>query len=348
MTEKEYNASVARKILSAPFWRAAYFPEYFTESFTMDFPCAPPGMPNHFSVWESERCFEWLNRTVKSWETHLEEFYSTPDPNQFWAIGTCRGEVFWGEQDGIFQSKYFARVEFQNGRINYMKGWMDTLAFLRAAGLSYKTIIKHFEDSRVDFFLKNTPKRFKQAEEKKGLSENPYDGLDMSREAVEKRLRDNLLQNVCGIERETYRKLESFHPDYRRGAWFIPDKQPWATVDDLDLSIHRSTDLEKGVPAEVRPRIFAWVKASSPWMYRDTRGNNYPTDDEHVFFAEMYSHGPSTWIGNRCDHGHYHQEYLMYMKFDDAGRELIRDEIISPLYKFLSANIALPSFPYYY
>lgn len=340
MTEKEMNASVARKIASAPFWRAAYFPEYFTETFTMDFPSAPPGMPNHFSVWESERCFEWLNRTVKSWEINLEEFYTTPDPHQFWAVGTCRGKVFWADRDGLFQSKYFVRVECREGRVNYMKGWMDTLAFLRAAGLPFKTIVKHLDDPQVNVFLRHTPKRFKQ--------EKKEDSLDLGPEASEKRLQDNLQQNVCGVERETYRQRETFHPDYRRGAWFIPDRQPWASVDDLELSIHRSTDLEKSIPAEIKPRVFAWVKASSPWMYRDTRGMNYPTDDPHVYFAEMYSRGPSNWIGNQCSRGHYHQEYLMYMVFDDAGRELIRDEIICPLNKFTSANLSLPSFPYYY
>jgi len=348
ITIKEYNESVARRLLSVPFWRAEYFPEFFSENFTMDFPSAPPGMPTHFSVWESERCFEWLNRTVKHWEAELEEFYTTPDPNQFWAIGICRGRVFWNAQDGEFRSKFFVRVQFQDAKIVYMKGWMDTLAFLRAAHIPYDTIIKHFEDPKVDEFLAGPPKRFQQDKKDECTHEDPYRGVDMHPKAIQKRLRDNLQQNVCGVEREKYRKTETFHPDYKRGAWFIPDEQPWKEVDDLDLSVYRSTDLEASVPKEVKPRIFAWVKGSSPWMYRDTRGVNYPTDDPYVYFAEMHSNGPSTWIGNGCEEGHYHQEYLMYMKFDEAGRELIRDEIICPMNKLISARIQVPSFPYYY
>lgn len=340
MTEKEKNQQIARRLLSAAFWRAEYFPEFFSEDFTMDFPSAPPGMLNHFDVWESERCFEWLKRTVKSWSVELEEFYSTPDAGQFWAIGICRGEVHWGDQDNHFQSKFFARMELHNGRANYIKGWMDTLAFLRAAGLAIPEIIKDIYNPRINDFLTNMPKRFRK--------EKVPGTVDMSEEAIAKRLADNLKQNVCGVEREKYRKAETMNPFYKRGAWFIPDRQPYTTtVSDFDRSIMSNGDVEAQAPEKIRPNIFAWVKLSSPWMYRDTRGINFPTDDPLAFFAEMHSNGPACWLGNGCEHGHYHQEYLMVLKFDEAGRELIRDEVICPMNKYNSTNISLPSFPYY-
>jgi len=346
MTYKEKNMELVRKIISSAFWRAEHFPQYYTESFTMDFPSAPPGMPCHFSVWESERCFEWLNRTVKNWNVELEELYSTPNPDQFWAIGICRGNVFWGGQDGRFQSKFFARIELKDGKVNYLKGWMDTLAFLRAANFKFTPIVKGIFDPQVDKFLANPPVRLK-VDKPKINPDDPYAGLDMSPGAIEERIQINLKQNICGIERETYRQAETFHPDYQRGAWFVPDDQPWCPFDEHDKSILRNSDMQKYMPKEFRPRIHAWVKSSSPWMYRDTRGVNFPTDDKLVYFAEMYSNGPSKWLGNGNHDGHYHQEYLMVMKFDEAGRELIRDEVICPLNKYNSANVSLPSFPYY-
>lgn len=339
MSYKEQNTALAKKILSSAFWRLEYFPRYYADSFTMDFPCAPPGMPNHFNVWESERCFEWLNRTVMSWSVDLEKFYSTPNPDQFWGIGICRGDTFWNQQKGFFQSKFFVQLEMKDGKVNYMKGWMDSLAFLRAAGMEYPYIIKKLDDPKVDEFMANPPARLKQGNsELKDLT-----GPD----AAAKRLEANLQQNVCGVEREKYRQLETFNPTYKRGAWFIPDKIPWSQVEDMDTSICDNAKKMANPPADLKPRISAWVKASSPWMYRDTRGSIYPTDDPLVYFAEMHSSGPSMWIGNDCEQGHYHQEYLMYCTFDENGCEVIRDEVISASNKYCATGISLPSFPYY-
>ncbi|MCC8101613.1 MAG: phenazine biosynthesis protein [Clostridiales bacterium] len=314
----------------------------------MEIPSAPPGLPNYFCVWEAERCFEWLNRTVMSWTMELEEFYSTPDPNQFWAIGVARGDVLWGKEQGHFQSKFFLRMEFKDGKVHYIKTWVDALAFLRAACLDYTRIIKATDDPRVDEFLANTPKRFTINGPKP--AENPedvYAGLDMSEEAIAKRLEANLGQNVCGVEREKYRAIENFHPNYSRGAWFIPDYLPWCDLPEEEYSLINNSDPVKKAPPELGRRQHAWVKMSSPWMYRDTRGKNYPTDDKFVYFSEMYSNGPCLWAGNGFERGHYHEQFLMVQKFDKAGRELIRDEVICPQYKYASTQIPLPSFPYY-
>lgn len=339
MNYKEMNALLARKLLSSAFWRMEYFPKYFSEKFTMEFPCAPPGMPNYFSVWESERCFEWLNRTVKSWSVEMEHFYTTPDPNQFWAIGICRGETFWNQSDGLFQSKFFVRMEMEDGRVRFLKGWMDSLAFLRAANLEYPYIIKKLDDPKIDEFLAAPPARLQQGNSELEDAKGP--------DAAAKRLEANLRQNICGIEREKYRQLETMAEGYKRGAWFVPDKVPWSDLTDFDTSIYSNERKQQGAPPELKKRVHAWVKASSPWMYRDTRGLIYPTDDPLVYFAEMHSNGPSMWIGNACEQGHYHQEYLMYCTFDESGREVVRDEVISAANKYCATGIALPSFPYY-
>lgn len=74
MDDKIHNREIAEKIASVPFWRQEYFPKYFSEQFTMDFPSAPPGMPNHYDVWEAERCFEWLNRTIRAGTADWKNF----------------------------------------------------------------------------------------------------------------------------------------------------------------------------------------------------------------------------------------------------------------------------------
>ncbi len=353
MTDKTANSNLARELFSSAFWRPEYFPRNYSATFTMEFPSAPPGMPNFFNTWESECCFEWLNRTVLNWSVNLEEFYSTPNPDQFWAIGICKGDVIWGKDPGHFQSKFFARMEMKNGKVNYLKGWMDSIAFLLAANLDVPWIKKATDDPRVDEWLANTPARFTVNDPKNvKKTEDPYEGLDMSQTAIEKRLQDNLMQNMCGIDREKYRASETFHPDYKRGAWFIPDFKPWSELSRDQYSIYNNNDPvnnQKQDEASIRGRSrqHAWVKLSSPWMYRDTRGKNYPTDDPYVYFAEMFSNGPCLWAGNGFERGHYHQQYLMVLKFDKAGRELLRDEVLCPQYKYASTQIPLPSFPFY-
>ncbi len=353
MTQKEKNTGVARELFSNAFWRGEYFPRYFSESFAMEFPSAPPGMPNYFCTWEAERCFEWLNRTVMSWSVDLQEFYPTPDENQFWAVGICRGDVYWGKDPGHFQTKFFARMEFEDGKVRYMKGWMDSLAFLYAANLEVPKIEKKVSDPRIDEWLENTPARWvADKREKTVKTDDPYEGLDMSEEAIQKHLKDNLDAYVSGIEREKYRsELESYSGDFKGCGWFIPDYKPWSSLPRVDYSIANNSDpkyqKKDAESLEAKRREHAWVKVSSPWMYRDTRGNIYPTDGGEVYFIERMSNGPSLWVGNGFENGHYHQQYLMILHVDKAGRVSKREEVLCPQYKYASTAISLPSFPYY-
>jgi len=343
MPDKRYNREIAQMIASVPFWRAEYFPELFTETFTMAYPSAPPGMPNYFDVWETERCFEWLNRTVKTWHVVNEEFYSTPDPNQFWAIGSCEGTVFWGDQDGHYESKYLMRIEMKDGKVDHIKGVIEPIRMLKAAGLRVPVLHKGIESPKVDEYLAAHPEARTKKEAKVFI--DPSDSVrkvDMSPEVVKERRNNNLQESACGVLREEYRRLTSANPDFTGAAWFIPDDRPWADPPD-PVMINNN----RQPPKDAQVRIHAWIKSSSPWMYRDTRSKAYPTDDPSVWFMEMYSHGPSRWHGNNCEHGHYHQPYFLIFKFDDAGRMLHRAEILNPVNKYASANITLPSFPYY-
>ena len=349
MNQKEINTKTAQEVLSGPFWAEPVFPKYYAEEFAMESPCSPPGLPNYFDTWESERCFEWLNRTVLTWDVQQEGFFPTPDENMFWAMGIVQGRVVWGVDEGFFRSRYFIRLEFTEGKISFLKAWVDSLAFLRAANLPIPPIKSDFFDPRIDEFIRNTPPRYKLKGPDRGA--DPYEGVDMSEDVVRQRMLDNLGQNNCGVEREKFRRLENFHPEYQRGAYFLPVSNPYLKVSDYEKSVRNNRREKKNpedtMPEEIKPRSFANTKVSSPWMYRDTRGKNYPTDDPHVWFAEMLSNGPCCWLGNHFERGHYHQKYLMYLVFDDAGRELVRDEIINPQYKYSSCNIPLPSFPYY-
>lgn len=342
MTESTKNRETARLIASVPFWRAEYFPAMFTEDFTMDYPAAPPGMPNHFDVWESERCFEWLNRTVRKWKVKLEEFYGTQDPDQFWAIGWCGGDVFWGNHEGHYMSKYIMRLELKGGKINYIKGMIEPIGMLKAAGLEVPVFHKGIEEPEVDEYLKLHPEARRNREAKVFQIQSETDFVDMSPEAVEERRNNNLKESACGVEREKYRRLTTANPLFTGAAWFVPDDRPWAEPPEPVM-----INDNKEPPADVQVRVHAWLKSSSPWMYRDTRSKVFPTDDKHVFFVEMNSHGPARWHGNGCDNGHYHQPYFLIIRFDDAGRMLHRAEILSPVNKYSSVNITLPSFPYY-
>lgn len=299
----------------------------------MEFPFAPPGMPTYFSVWETERCFEWLNRTVKRWSAEETAFYGTPDPEQFWAIGRCHAEVLWGGQEGTMESQYFLRLQMREGRAAALKLWTDPLFMLRAAGREVPVFRMDIHDEKVDEYLASHPA-------KPAAAEPP---LNHDPEAREARIRANLDTNRCGAEREKYRALETNAPAFSGGVWFVPKEM------DGIAHLHTPQRLEGGdFPPELAGRCFAWTKASSPWMYRDTRSVIYPTENPRFYFAELNGHGPGRWRGNGADDGHYHQPYLMLIELDEEGRLLRRDEILNPVNKYNSVNLTLPSFPYYY
>ncbi|MDR1801439.1 MAG: phenazine biosynthesis protein [Lachnospiraceae bacterium] len=347
MTDKQENAKIAKLIVSSPFWRAEYFPEYFTESFTMINLASPPGMPNFFDFWESERCIEWLNRTVKSWESDVEEFYTTPDPEIFWAIGKCGGDVRWGGHDGSYHSQFICRIEMKDGKINHIKGMIEPIRMLKAAGLEVKPIHKGLEDPRVDEWLEAHPEGRKNPDNK--IAADPNQGkqdLDMSPEAIAKRREINTKENLCGVEREKYRKTTTVgEKNGQAGVWFVPDDLPWD--ENPNEPAMMGYDGREIKSFETKVRMHGWMKSSSPWAYRDTRGKVFETDDKNVLFIEMLSHGPARWLGNGYDYGHYHQAYFMIIKLDDAGRIIQRTEVLNPIYKYASVNVTLPSFPYY-
>lgn len=340
-TQKEINAESARVIASSPFWSGPVFTRYFADEFTMDIPSAPPGMPNHYSTWEAERCFEWLNRTVKKWNSEITEFYSTPDPDLFWIQGVQEGETFWGEHDGKLKTTFFMKIRFEDGKVKELSWRFHPWTWMIAAGKRVhgnRLYLPKDKNGNVDLFDKEYVMNLDDPDIRKyledpsfGAAPDPMDeNLDLSEEAIQKRRQINIYQFACGYYREKYRQLEVMSPDYRKIPYFtdMPYEEEGITMDD--------------------PRQFAWNKVCSPWMYRDPRSRFYPTDDPNTFFIEMNAHGPGCWRREGIRNGHYKQDYLVRIVLDEEGRLLRFEEITNPVNGLNSSATEMPSFPYYY
>jgi len=333
MNTKEKNYVIARKIGNCAFFREPYYHELFASDATIDFPYAPPGMPQFFDQIETKLCFSWLVRTVKSYKASLAEIYGSEDPSVFWIIGDIKAEVYWGKHDGLFQSRYFSRLHIHDEKIRYLKVWLDPLEFCRAAGKEIPTFHMNLNDSQIDEYLKN----------KRSAKTKPDDKeIDLSDEACEIRKSINIGRAYSGSEREWYRPRETYSENYRHVTWFLPDGM-------CKLVNARPGDRfdEKNIPDEFKERAGAWIKVSSPTVFREPDALLWQTDNINVLFSEAVNHGQCNWVGNNCPNGHYRQRYLNKYVYDDAGRVLEIEEVLNPINKYNSCNISVPSFPYY-
>lgn len=345
MTQKELNAQVARLVASSAFWNGEVFCRYFADDFTMDIPTAPVGMPNHYSTWEAERCFEWLNRSVRSWESEIIEFYSTPDPDVFWVHGKQRGEVFWGEHDGQLETDFFLRIQFRNGKVSYLNWRFHPWTWLLAAGRRYHSHVTKLpvnEDGSIDTYNEDFLIDLNDPDIQNYLK-NPEFGeipigqcskeFSTDEKDIYERRQINIYQFAGGVDRDMYRKIETLNENYEKYAYFVGDAYP----------------KEGGVEdAGKDPVLFAWNKVCSPWMYRDPRSRFYPTDDPNVIFVEMNAHGPGCWRTKNVNIGHYKQDYLVRLILDDLGRLVRFEEIANPVNGLNSTGSQIDNFPYYH
>lgn len=339
-TQKELNMETAKKVAGSAFWNGEIFTRYFAADFTMDIPSAPPGMPNHYSTWEAERCFEWLNRSVRKWESKIVKLYPTPDPDLFWVEGVQKGETFWGNHDGQLETEFFLKMQFHNGQISYLNWRFHTWTWMIAAGKrvhGHRISLPVDENGQVDEFDRDFLINVEDPDIQDYLR-NPSFGvvpkpeeteLDLSPEAVYARRQINIYQFACGYDREKYRQIEVLNPDYHKFAYFtgMPYEKQHSPEDE---------------------RFFAWNKVCSPWMYRDPRSRFYPTDDPNVVFVEMNAHGPGCWRAGTGKVGHYKQDYLVRLILDDQGRLLRFEEVAAPANGLNSSATEMPSFPYYH
>lgn len=109
------------------------FNDLYSDSFVLEMPSAPPGMPQRMEGIEVYEYRSWMARTVRQWDYTPELLVGTHDPNVFFAIGNIHAQVYWGHQDGVFDSRYIAKLCFESGKLRYLKQMLDPLAYLRAA-----------------------------------------------------------------------------------------------------------------------------------------------------------------------------------------------------------------------
>lgn len=323
---------IAHLIASKPFYRHDLFTKYYSYDFTMDFPNAPSGMPNHYDTWQAERCFMWLNRTVKKWQTKLLEFYHTPQTNIYWAIGECEAEVHWGDNDGHFESNIYLKIELNDEcQIKYLSLRVDPIEMLVAAGRKRADFDVEKAISKIDF------SNFQSYHSLVDIDYVPLKKADsMSKEDIDLRIQYILDQHSCGVEREKYRHVVYQRNDFIGYGKFVPKQQEQAEM-------NHQNDKVNGLN-----KVLAWVKMSSPWMYRDPRNKVYPTNDPHIYFAEMNAHGPGCWKSIAGEVGHYKNEYLVYIEIDDQGYLKRWIEVLNSMNILNSSNVVFESFPYYY
>lgn len=332
MDRKERNRAIAYKIASEAFFKANLFTAYYDKDFTMDIPTAPPGMPNHYTTWEAECCFTWLNRTVRKWDVSLSEFYGSENPDLFWAIGDCDADVHWGDHDGHFASMFALKIILsEEGKVRYLSWRSDPSEMLVAAGRERPP----FDVEKA--LTQEEVKNYKWFHSLVNLKQEsiPYP-LGNHPEEIKERIQIILDQHSCGVDRERYRKLPRNEKAFKGNGCMVPKQQTEAAIKHKD-------EIVGGINA-----VFAWVKQSSPWMYRDPRNIVYATDDPHVYFAEMNCHGPGCWCGIEGKTGHYHQDYLVYIRVDDQGYLTSWYEILNNVNILNASNVNMGSFPYYY
>lgn len=320
MSNKAFGMEVVRKVVCGRFWQED-FAELFDDGFTIEYSNAPPGMPQIMDEFEVELYFDWLRATVMSWEVTLEELYSTPNPNVFWAVSVAKGKVFWGGQNGLFESKRFSKYTLSDGKIVHLKEVSNPLSYLKAAGREPPLFRMDLYDERIEQALA-------------GGAGDPHaagsEPLDTSPEAVAKRISNNLLAFMSGDYWQAVTTLASYAPDCGSKVWFLPPQ------------------MQESYPPELMPRVEAWSMLSCPSIEFDHRGVVYATDDPLVYFCEYMCKGVTDWIGNNAPNSRYRNRYFYILRFNEAGQIKMYEEILNPINKFNSINVSLPSFPYYY
>ena len=318
---KERNREIVDTYLTQEYWKPEY-QNLFCEDMVMDLPSAPPGMPQHLDAVDCCQYHEWLARTVSNYTSEISETYSTPDPNVFWSIREVRCDVKWSKTPGHFSSRVFSRIELKNGKINYIaKNW-NPLAFLYAVHADVPTFHMDMDDPRIDKYLatEHTPEK----------PQSDDASLDMSPDAVQKRIQDNLDAFRSGDYFYALKNIATFAPNSRSIVWFLPP------------------EMKESYPPEMMERVEAWTSVSCGPINFDSAGRYWATDDPYVYFCEYMCSGVVDWVGNNAPGAHYRNRYFYILRFDEAGRIACCEEVLNPINKFNSIGVSIPSFPYYF
>lgn len=311
---KVKNCEVARTIVSNPFWNEEYA-QFFAEGATLNYPSAPPGMPQYMDAYDTQLFLSWMRRTVKSWNVEVSEFHSTPDPEIFFSIGFCGGKVFWGQRNGEYHSKYVMMVQVKNEKVVHIRMMIDPLGFLRAAGREVPIFHMDLDNPAVLHEMEHP------SETLNIITDD--NSLDASEAAIKTRIEKNLMMFVRPEEGESI-----LAPDYENNVYFLPPEV--------------GVDYAKGK----EDRLIAWSIASCPDMNFDPNAKIYATDGGKVFFGEVSLTSHTCWLGNDCV-GQYRNRYYYVLRFDDLGRLRVYEEYMNPINKFNSINVSIPTFPYF-
>lgn len=319
MDQKQENRAIVDVYLTQEYWKPEH-KELFDRDFVLDLPSAPPGMPQHLDAFDARQYREWLCRTVSNYRSDVQEVYSTPDPDLFWAVRVVFCDVKWCKEPGQFTSRIFSRIELKDGKLVYIKNNWNPLAFLYAIHADVPIFRMDMNDPRVDAFLRDNPTPAALTEEK----------LDMSPEAIQKRIQNNLDAFRCGDYFYALEHIATFAPNHDSKVWFLPP------------------EMKESYPPEMMERVEAWTTISCPKIDFDEAGRYWATDDPHVYFCEYMCWGDVDWVGNNAPGGHYRNRYFYVLRFDDAGRIACCEEVLNPINKFNSIGVSIPSFPYYF
>ena len=309
----EENYSAAKTMMENMWWKPEY-DNLFTEDFTIELPYAPPGMNQYMCVGQTLAHKFWLNRTVKDWHVRDMKLYGPRDPfgDKFICIRYAGGNVHWGGQDGVFESRHISLMTIKDGKISHLKEWANPIEYLKGANVEVPVFLQEFDEEKAAKRLENQPARPK---------------YDMSPEAIQKRAYDNVhsfieLNFFEAVKKRTYSET------YHHAIWNAPPNM-----------------LEQ-YPKEKYHVFDQWIDDS---LTREWHGHPdiipYATDDPHVFFFESGGYGLAEWIGNNTVGG-YANRYMKYLELDDAGFIQCYDETLSPISKMNSINKPLPAFPY--
>jgi len=307
----------AKEFVTSRYWEPEK-KELLHEDLTIDFPSAAPGIPQHMDAFGVFVWMDFLRNTVKTWDVTLQEFHNTPGTGIFWAVGLIHAEVFWGGQDGVLDTKFIMRVDVQDDKVIYVKQMMGALDFLKAAGREVPLFRMDLNHPEIDEFLKNEP------------APAPADeALDMSPEAIEQRRINNLIAFTTGDYYADVPRYLTMSPNVSNSVFFLPP------------------EMRDSYSPEELVRVEAWTHLSCPKLTFFHKGDWFPTEDPHLFFAEYACYGKSRWLGNNTE-GHYQNAYYYLIRIDDAGRMEYWEEYLNTNNKFNSINVSLPTFPYYF
>jgi len=311
---KKQNYDLVKRMITSQYWRPENL-AMFSGNFGLELPNAPPGMPQYFNRVDYLEYADWMTQTVKSWQVNPGyEIYGTKDPNLFWVVRECTGDVHWAGKDGKYQSRMVSRITIENGKIKHWRELSDPLSYLRAIGADVPT-----------FHVKMDWDEVKKIKAQPVKAAPP---MDKSTAASAKRLANNLAVYKQGMDYKQEAGVQTLTDNCEWRVWFLPPEMKAAYFGDEKIAINIWTDRSvlsyKYIPGAVI----------------------YETDDPTVYFTETGGAGISEWQGNNI-RGRYRNRYVMFDKFEN-GAMVRHHEYLNPINKFNSINVSIPTFPYYF